>query len=317
MTMHVVSLGDLVVDLIAPIKLPVMPFDHQESGGAVPEPGGSGNFMILGARLGMQVSSIGTVGDDLFGRFLCDNLSSEGVNIAGIVRVPDANSTLVLDLIDRESGQHVFIGSSSKAAPVEYTPLMNEIIGSAGAVFLQGYTLLEKANTIITPKAIDAAKQRGIPVYFDVGPTVRHTAIEELDKVIQQTDVVMMTEDEVPLAAHGQSGKSAYEWLLSQGPHTLVVKQGKRGCTIVQSDGHQAVPGFAVPVVDTVGAGDCFDAAFIYARLAGQGWVDTARFANAIGAASVQKLGAGRNVPTCEEMNAVFQQNGVWNPLSC
>ena len=194
---------------------------------------------------------------------------------------------------------------------------MDEIIKNAGAVFLQGYTLLEKANVIITPRTIDAARQRGIPVYFDVGPTAKHSTLEELDSIIQKTDIVMMTEDEVPLAAHGQKGETAYAWLLEQGPHTLVVKQGANGCTIVQAESQQSIPGFPVPVVDTVGAGDCFDAAFIFARLSGQDWPEAARCANAVGAASVQKLGAWRNVPTCAEVRVILEQNGVWNPLSC
>ncbi len=317
MTAPVVSLGDLVIDLVTPVNLPITPFDHQESGGALPEPGGSGNFMILGARLGMAVSSVGAVGDDLFGRFLCEVLVSEGVNISGIVRVPDVNSTLVLDLIDRRTGQHVFIGSSSQAAPVAYSTLMDGIIASAGAVFFQGYTLLEKANVEITPRAIAAARGRGIPVYFDVGPTVKHHPIDDLDSIIQQTDILMLTEDEVPLAAHGQTGDPAFAWLLAQGPHTLVVKQGGQGCTIIRSEGQLAVPGFPVNVIDTVGAGDCFDAAFIFARLSGQGWGEAAQFANAVGAASVQKRGAGRNVPTCAEVRSLLEHHRVWNPLSC
>jgi sugar/nucleoside kinase (ribokinase family) len=317
MNVSVVSLGDLVVDLIAPVKLPVMPFQHQESGGAQPEPGGSGNFMILGARLGMHVASVGTVGDDLFGRFLCEVLEREGVDIRGIARMPDMQSTLVLDLIDRDTGQHVFIGSSSRANPAPFSAEMEAIIAGTGALFFQGYTLLEKANVHITPRAIATARTNGVPVYFDIGPTVKHVPLEELDRIIGLSDVLMMTEDEVPLAAHGQSGEAAYGWLLAHGPHTLVVKQGAQGCTVIRKEGRWSAASFAVPVVDTIGAGDCFDAAFIYARLCGQDWAGAGRFANAIGAANVQKLGAGQNVPTCAEVQAVLNQNGVWNPLSC
>jgi len=64
-------------------------------------------------------------------------------------------------------------------------------------------------------------------------------------------------------------------------------------------------------VRDTSAAGDSFDAAFIYAYLRGWSLADVAAFANAVGAAKVQKIGSGTQVPTADEVRAVLKKYGV------
>lgn len=317
MNKHVISLGDLVIDLIVNVTLPVQAFQHQESQGVSPEPGGSNNFMILGSRIGLEVSSIGVVGDDLYGTFLLQILQEEGVNIEGISVVPDAQSPLVLDLIDLDTQQHVFIGSPAKGAPVNYTDKHERLLQSAKALFLQGYTLHEPQIADLVPIVIQRARALKIPIYFDVGPTVRHLRFEQVEAMMRQSNILMMTEDEVPLAAGGRTGDAAYVFLLRLGAELLVIKRGAQGCLLVQENHQEYIAGFVVAVVDSVGAGDCFDAAFIYGRLTGMSLGQSATFANAVGAASVGKAGSGRNVPTCAEVQAILQQFRVEVGFEC
>jgi sugar/nucleoside kinase (ribokinase family) len=126
-----------------------------------------------------------------------------------------------------------------------------------------------------------------------------------------------MTEDEVPLVSEGVTGEAAYEQLLAAGPQLVVVKRGASGCLLATPDMRDDVPGFTAKVVDTVGAGDCFDAAFIAGRLHGLSLHDSALLANATGAASVQKMGAGRNAPTCAEVKAILSSAGVGLEFPC
>ena len=55
--------------------------------------------------------------------------------------------------------------------------------------------------------------------------------------------------------------------LLEAGPHTVVVTLGARGSLVVRRDGAAIIPGIEVKAVDTTGAGDTFNAAFVYATL--------------------------------------------------
>ena len=96
--------------------------------------------------------------------------------------------------------------------------------------------------------------------------------------------------------------------------HVVVVKRGGHGCTVFAPGERIDAPGLPVQVIDTVGAGDCFDAAFIYGRCVGMGIAQAAALANGMGAACVQKVAAGRNAPTRDEVAAVLRAHGyLWS----
>jgi len=90
-----------------------------------------------------------------------------------------------------------------------------------------------------------------------------------------------------------------------------VMKRGAGGCRVYTGD-EQAVevPGLAAPVRDTTAAGDCFDAAYIWAYIRGRSPEECARLANCAGAAAVGKLGGGGNVPSVEELRELIRKNG-------
>jgi sugar/nucleoside kinase (ribokinase family) len=307
----IVSLGDLVLDLICPVKLPVIPFDHQEVPPIRPEPGGGCNFLLAAKHLGAEIQAVGAVGDDIFGTLLIDVLKQEGVDTRGIFIAPGSTSAVVLDLIDPKEKVHTFIGHMASGSPAPYTEEIDAIIRSAGAIFFQGYTLLETQIVEVVDTAVRRAYELNIPIYFDVGPPAAHADLERLRRMLRYVTVLMSTEDEIPLVTLGLAGEAAFEDLLGMGIRTIVMKRGGDGCALITGGGRIDVPSFKVEVVDTVGAGDCFNAAFIHGRLRGMSLKDAATLANAMGAACVKKVAAGRNAPTREEVSAVLSQEQV------
>ena len=298
MSKHIVSLGDLVVDMIFPVQLPLTANNHQDIQGAKSEPGGACNFMIAASHIGAQVSAVGAVGGDGPGQELLQKLNAEGIDTSGVDQPSDAKTTLVLVLTDVAKHEHVFVGAYGEGRPAAYDEKAARIVQSANAIMVQGYTLYEKRMAIMAKEAIEHANAANIPVFLDAGPTLHQVTPDQIDWAVQHVDVIMMTEDEVGGVSAGRSGEEAYQYLLGRGAHTLVIKQGEKGCTVVQNGFQQQYRGFKVKVVDTVGAGDCFDAAFIMALLNGHDVGQAAIMANAMGAASVQKVGAGRSAPT-------------------
>ena len=92
----------------------------------------------------------------------------------------------------------------------------------------------------------------------------------------------------------------------------MVVKRGAAGCRVYSEDAQAVdVPGLAVPLRDTTAAGDCFDAAYIWAQLKGGSPEECARLANCAGAVAVGKLGGGRNVPTIEELRELILRSNA------
>ena len=317
MSKHVVSLGDLVLDIVMPVRLPIQAGEHQDPKGRIVGPGGAGNFMMAARKLGLEVSAVGLVGADSFGQQVLEPLQAAGVNTRFVIAPPGSTSTLVLVLVEPNTGKHVFVGDYGHGPVAAYPDGLDEHIAGADAVFVQGYTLYEERMIPLARRALEQAQAAHVPIYLDVGPFMAWMEPEAVRWIVERAAVIMTTEEELPLAAGGQTGDDAVQTLLDTGAELVVVKRGEQGCTLHTAREAVRVPGFAVPVVDTVGAGDCFDAAFVAGRLYGLELYACGRLANAMGAAVVGRLGAGVNAPTWAEIQAILQNAGEEIELPC
>ncbi len=92
--------------------------------------------------------------------------------------------------------------------------------------------------------------------------------------------------------------------LITDEAQLVIVTLGKDGSLLVGRSESDAVPGIAVPVVDTVGAGDCFCGVFAAALAEGIGPLEALRWANAAAALSVGRRGAASSSPLRAEIEA-------------
>jgi ribokinase len=308
---RVVSIGDLVADLVVTIpELPVEANHHQHAHTIRVEPGGAGNFLIAGARLGMRMLALGTLGADFFGQAVSDRLETEQVDLRGVIRTAGSTTTTVIVLID-DHGGHVFLGSYGEGPAVTLPAAWTDEIAASQAVFSAGYTLQEKRISAATFDAMNFAKQQGVPVFFDPGFEMARCTDAQKKLALQSSQVLLLTEDELPILAGGSDGLAAARGLLSAGPELVCVKRGRQGCMIISRDQVVEHEGYPVTVRDTAAAGDAFAAAFIYAYLKQWPLKDVAAFANAMGAAKVQKVGSGSSVPTAAEVQQVLDAYGI------
>ncbi|MGH8776743.1 MAG: carbohydrate kinase family protein [Jiangellaceae bacterium] len=98
--------------------------------------------------------------------------------------------------------------------------------------------------------------------------------------------------------------------LLDRGPREVLLKQGSGGAVLVDADGPTEVPAFAVPVVDTVGAGDAFAAGYLTAELWGLDAEARLRTAAALGAYAAMTLGDYEGPPDRAELDHFLTQEG-------
>ena len=100
----------------------------------------------------------------------------------------------------------------------------------------------------------------------------------------------------------------------------LVTTLGADGAQVETAEGRIASPGFTPKIVDTTGAGDCFAAACLHARLAARlDWKDAIRFANCAAAISTTGLGAQSALPTADQVAAhlVGDAQPEFDPCHC
>lgn len=318
MNKRLVSVGDLVFDFFLEVQLPVVADAHQMSPILQMEPGGACTTMLAARNLGLEAAALGTVGVDLQGRLLKSMLDEAGVDTSALIIPPEGATTTVFALSDRKQVAHVFLGIHGRSPAIELRPAAREQLARADAIFMAGYSMVEQRMDGLNAAVMAFADHNAIPLYIDVGPFLGQLEQARVEAVLNVADVVMMTDDEIQFVAAGESDIDACRRLLERFPHLLiVVKLGKAGCHLLERDLEIPCPGFSVDVVDTIGAGDAFDAAFIWAQLHDYSLADCGTIANAMGAAQVSRAGAGRNVPTCAEVQRILDANETGIKLSC
>ena len=311
MRKRIVSIGDLVVDALMDARLPLAAGDHQMSPGLRFEAGGACSTILAARHMGLEVAALGAVGDDLQGQLLGEILRGADVDISALEVSAESATTTVLTLIDRRQGGHVFLGCYGQGPPAPLTEQARRLLLAADALFISGYALVDDRLRPLVEGVLDFLEDHQRPLYVDVGPLMGQLDSARLERVLRLTDALLLTEAEIPLVAGGM-GRDAGRRLVRQFPRLLmVVKQAARGCYLLTQEGEITCVGYNVPLMDSVGAGDAFAAAFMWARLNGFSLEDCGTIANAMGAASVQKIGAGRNVPSRAEVQAVLDANHI------
>ena len=318
MTKGLVTVGDLVVDLLLDVRLPIAADEHQMSPTLLLEPGGACSTILAARNLSLNVAALGTVGDDFQGRVLLDIMRDAGVDTSALLVPPGSTTTTVIALADQRRGGHVFLGNYGQGPEIALTDASRDQLTWADAIFIPGYSLVEQRLRPLIDGVLDFVVDSPTPLYVDVGPFMGQLEREQVERVLRLTDVLLLTEDEVPFVCGGEAGIEACRRLLDRYPSLLVVlKLAELGCRIMAPEIDSRCRGFSVAVADTIGAGDAYAAAFIWAQLQGYALEECGTIANAMGAASVTKAGAGRQAPTRGEIQTLLDKHKTGLELLC
>jgi sugar/nucleoside kinase (ribokinase family) len=302
MGLDVVTIGDSVVDII--IQVPRFPTGNEEtvrSKGMCRQLGGSSNFLIMSARLGLKVGVIDQVGDDDLGEFYVSNLASEAVDVSQLRTVSESQTAHCICLVDKK-GNHVYISFPGATYDLPVKNIEQEIIESSKVLYISGYSLTKNPIREATIKALDIATKNGVRVYFDPSPRVSNIPPETLRRVVEHSNGLFLNEREL------ERINRILEVDVQDCCDFTALKQGNKGCTVYTRGEANQYPVENVVVVDTTGAGDVFNSTFIYGLLMGWKLPKCARFANLMAAEKVKTLGAGLNVPTRNQSLGIISE---------
>ncbi|MDQ6816363.1 MAG: PfkB family carbohydrate kinase, partial [Actinomycetota bacterium] len=125
---------------------------------------------------------------------------------------------------------------------------------------------------------------------------------DRLHEVIGRADVVKVSEDDLAYLEPGRGPIDTARALLELGPAVVLLTHGSEGATVLTGDGQATMPAVEADVLDTIGAGDAFGAAWLAAWLSdGLGRHDlrrlevvteAARFASVVAALTCERAGA-------------------------
>ncbi|HJZ45838.1 MAG TPA: carbohydrate kinase family protein, partial [Roseiflexaceae bacterium] len=128
-----------------------------------------------------------------------------------------------------------------------------------------------------------------------------------LRQMLAAADIASFNRDGFIAATGEQPTADSVRRLLGYGPHTIVVTLGAQGALAATAERVAQRPGYRVEVVDTTGAGDTFNAAFLSATLARIALEERLRLANATAALSVTGMGPRGRLPTRQEVEVFLK----------
>lgn len=303
-------LGDLIADFALRIpSFPITASQLQRVDYLALGPGGAGNVAIMAARLGLSVVCLGEVGADRLGEIVLEGLQAEGIDTSGVA-VTAGGETPVAGVIVDQAGEPAYLGYPGRLTIRALPNDWMDRIASAEAAFSDGWADHDHVPSLIL-EAMRGAAAAGVPYFFDPGPGNPLLDRSWHTDACKSARVVLATEEEA-LRITGQANPlESARRLLAGGPELVVLKRGAAGCVLLRGEEVHIAPGLPVEARDATGAGDGLDAAVLAGFLGQLSLEDMGALANAVGAAKVQKLGTGRNMPTVTEVRAVLERFGA------
>jgi ribokinase len=304
----ILVVGSINMDLVA--RCPHIPARGETilGSGFTRNPGGKGAngataaARLLSARMGGRVAMLGAVGRDDHGVALVRHLGERGVDIAHVLQLDDVPTGVALIAVadDGENSIVVVPGANGDLRPEHVAAILPAL--SPAAVLMQ----ME-----IPPETVERAamlgRQAGARVLLDPAPAPAALSAA----LLRTVDVLLPNKGELaalagmPVGSAAEAGCAATA-LRGRGVGAVVVKRGDQGALVVDAQGPRAVPTLRVDVVDTTGAGDCFDGALAVAMVEGRPLDEAVRFATHAAALACTRLGAQSAQPERAEVEATL-----------
>jgi len=281
--------GELNMDLIL-YGLPlVMEAERDLLGTGFTSTLGSSSAILAhnAATLGLRVRFASLVGDDDLGRLALGRLVEAGVETSGVT-VDPKSSTGVTILLPHGSVRHslTYLGS---IAELTVHHLDREKLAQARHFHLSSLYLQTGLHPGIV-ELVQFLKAAGLSISLDTNDDPANAWGSPLNELLPYVDFFLPNEGEICRMAGGVSLDEAMRRFAGKVP-TIVVKRGRHGCRVSHQGHIFDVAGLTVSPVDTIGAGDSFDAGFLAGWLRGLPIAECAQAGNITGALSTQSTG--------------------------
>lgn len=261
------------------------------------EVGGGAAITACGlARLGVQVNVLGAIGK-ADGRWVVDRLTSFGVNCSGLRFQPDEPTGITISASTREDRAFFsYYGANHKLESLLDQAEMKDTLGSARHVHFAC------APDAALHTRLFAALDRRCRVSIDVQSHVSWLTQPESLNILRHCDVFFPNEREGGWISSAAEPHEILLRLRDRGLRGVGLKLGGKGAALLWRRRQFLADPIPVETVDTTGAGDCFNAGFIYAWLRGYDPQRCLQIANICGALSTRAMGGIQGFPTLSEL---------------
>ncbi|MEG2420316.1 MAG: ribokinase [Oscillospiraceae bacterium] len=320
---RILVVGSLVMDLI--VSTPRVPHSGETVIGTSyrTAPGGKGaNQAVQAARLGAQVTMVGKVGSDAFGRELTETVKAAGIDVSHIgidEKACSAIGNILLEVTPEGTQNRITVvpGANFAITREDVAFLKNEI---------QNYDMLILQLEIpmeIIEEVAQYAYDAGVPVMLNSAPSAPLS-----EKLLHCLTYISPNEHEaadltgIPIGTdqHGVCQadlRRCTDALLQKGVQNVIITLGENGAVIANAAELILVPRVTVDhVADPTAAGDSFVGAFCTAVCAGLTHRQALEFSAYVAALTVSRMGAMPSLPTLAEVEGFMAQRNAPHPTA-
>lgn len=295
-----VVFGSFVVDLMA--RTPHLPIPGETVKGLVFKKGAGGkgfNQCVAAHKAGADVTMITKLGRDSF--------ADEALNVMKELNMPqdhlffseETETGIALILVDDNSSQNeiVIVPGSCNTITREEIQSIEDVFKDAEYVLMQ-LEVNQDANNLVA----ELAQKYGCKVIINTAPYAPMPD-EFLSKAFMVTPNEVEAEEITGVHVEDlESAKKAAKYFFAKGVKQVLITLGSKGVFVSANGREEIIPAYRVEALDTTGAGDAFNGGLLAALSKGQTIWEAVRFANALAALSVQRLGTTPSMPWLKEI---------------
>ncbi len=260
--------------------------------------GGKGaNQAVALARLGVDVSFVGTIGEDEFGSQLERLISKEKINIKNLKKIKGQSGIALINVLNDGRNEVISFPGVNK----------NSLSNQVSEDDLKACSILISQMELKEPETYNLfsrAKQNGCTTILNLAPFRKPSK-----SLIQKTDILVVNETEFAGLSKKATCKINLEFVDENFSQlklpkslSLIVTLGDEGVVVFSGGERNYFEARSVKAIDTVGAGDCFVGALGYALLQSPDIFFATHFANCAASISVTKKGAADSMPQLNEV---------------
>ncbi|MDM5335572.1 sugar kinase [Ureibacillus composti] len=275
------------------------------------------NFAIGCARLGIQTKWMSRLGGDEFGKVIYNFARGEGIDMSFVKLMEGYPTSLNFKEIREDgSGKTFYYRYQSPILTLSEDDISKEMFEGVDVIHLTGVFLaIAPQNLNITMRVLKIAKENDITVSFDPNIRLKLWTIEEAKRAYAQifpfVDILLTGFDEIELILESASKDSLERFASENDIAQLIIKDGSNGVQAYINGNWYKKEAFKFKVIDTVGAGDGFDAAYIYSFLNDMSIDERLTFANAVGGLVTTVSGDNEGLPELEDVEAFLGKRKI------
>lgn len=264
--------------------------------------GGKGaNQAVAATRLGGNVTFVGKVGDDVFGKQAVQLLQNEGINVSSVAVDPVNPSGVAMITVDRNGENSIVVasGSNGTMSPEDFDRAIHELDDSEFVLmqleipvrtveYIAGLAFQKQKKIVLNPAPAAPLSADLLKMIFLITPNENEAG--------QLTGIKVTDEF---------SALKAASFLQHQGVENVIITMGASGAFYLAGSKSGIIPAPEVAAIDTTAAGDTFNGALVVALSEGKSIEEAVAFANKAASISVTRMGAQSSVPFRSELESL------------